>query len=503
MGPLMLIILDGLGLGKDYKGNAFKLANTPNIDKIFKEFPHTSLYASGEEVGLPDGQIGNSEVGHLNIGAGRIVYQDLTRINKAIKNRDFFKEESFIQASKYAKDNYKKVHLIGLTSYGGVHSHMDHLKALIEFFKAENVKDLYIHSILDGRDVDPKIAQRDIRELDEYLKEINYASIASIIGRYYAMDRDKKWDRTKIAYDLYTKGIGEKANNPAKWIEDNYKKDITDEFVKPALIDENGLIEKGDIVLFFNFRPDRMRQIVEALSQEDFTGFEIEKDLNLKVLTMTQYNEDFKDLEIIYKPEDLKNTLGEVISDAGLKQLRTAETEKYAHVTFFFNGGIEEANKGEDRLLINSPQIATYDLKPEMSAIELTDNVVKKLKDYDLIILNYANPDMVGHTGDLDATIKAIETVDSSLNRIFKKLDELNGRALITSDHGNSEEMITEDGKMITAHSVNKVPFIYYNGEGMLRDGGRLSDISPTILDILNIDKPVEMTGETLIVKEA
>ncbi|NLV88282.1 MAG: 2,3-bisphosphoglycerate-independent phosphoglycerate mutase [Tissierellia bacterium] len=506
--PVMLIILDGFGLGKDYPGNAIKLAKTPNIDRLMEEYPNTTLEASGLAVGLPEGQMGNSEVGHLNIGAGRIVYQDFTRISKSIKDGDFFEKEEFLQAIGNAKENNSKIHLIGLVSKGGVHSHISHLYALLELMKKHDFYNVFIHVILDGRDVSPTAGKEDVAELMEKIKEIGVGKIATVSGRYYAMDRDKRWDRTKLAYDAYTLGIGNEETDPVVAIEKSYKKDVTDEFVIPTVIKENnkplGLVDNNDSIIFFNFRPDRARQITRAFVDEEFNGFNRDKKVNTFYVTMTEYDKTIENVLVAFKEEIPTNTLGKYISEKGLKQLRIAETEKYAHVTFFFNGGIEEPYENEDRVLIPSPKVATYDLKPEMSAIEVKDEVIKRLNmdKYDLIILNFANPDMVGHTGVVDAAVKAIETVDNCLGEIVELLIEKGGKALITSDHGNAEMLIDErDGSPITSHTSNRVPLILVGDKDVKLRQGILADLAPTLLELLGLEKPEEMTGKSLIVK--
>lgn len=506
--PVMLIILDGYGLGNNYPGNAIELAKTPNIDKLMEEYPNTTLEASGLAVGLPEGQMGNSEVGHLNIGAGRIVYQDFTRISKSIEDGDFFEKEEFIKAIEHAKKNKTKIHLIGLVSKGGVHSHISHLYALLELMKKQDFYDVYIHAILDGRDVSPTAGKEDMKELVEKIKEIGLGKIATVTGRYYAMDRDKRWDRTKLAYDAYTLGMGKEETDPVVAIEKSYEEDITDKFILPTVIKENnkpiGTVDNNDSIIFFNFRPDRARQITRAFVDEEFNGFKRDKKVNTFYVTMTEYDRTIENVLVAFKEEIPNNTLGKYISEKGLKQLRIAETEKYAHVTFFFNGGIEEPYEKEDRVLIPSPKVATYDLKPEMSAIEVKEEVINRLNmdKYDLIILNFANPDMVGHTGVVPATVKAIETVDSCLGEIVDLLIEKGGKALITADHGNAEMLIDErDGSPITSHTSNRVPLILVGDKDVKLKEGILADLAPTLLDLLGLEKPEEMTGKSLIVK--
>lgn len=506
--PVMLIILDGFGLGKDYPGNAIKLANTPNIDRYFREYPNTTLEASGLAVGLPEGQMGNSEVGHLNIGAGRIVYQDFTRISKSIEEGEFFNKEEFLKAIEHAKNHNSKLHLIGLVSKGGVHSHISHLYALLKLMKQQEFYNVFIHVILDGRDVSPTAGREDVKELIEKIKEIGVGKIATVSGRYYTMDRDKRWDRTKLAYDAYTLGRGKEDTDPVAAIEKSYKENITDEFVIPTVIKENGkpvaTVDDNDSIIFFNFRPDRARQITRAFVDEDFDGFEREKKVHVFYVTMTEYDKTIKNVLVAFKEQTLENTLGKYISEKGLKQLRIAETEKYAHVTFFFNGGVEVPYENEDRVLIPSPKVATYDLKPEMSAIEVKDEVIRRLNmdEYDLIILNFANPDMVGHTGVIPATVKAIETIDSCLGEIVDLLIKKGGKALITADHGNAEMLLDENGNPVTSHTSNRVPLIYIGDKNVKLREGILADIAPTLLDLLGLEKPKEMTGESLIVKE-
>lgn len=500
MEKALLIILDGLGLGQDSDSNAFKVADTPVLDNLMKEYPNTKLYASGEEVGLPKGQIGNSEVGHLNIGAGRIVYQDLTRINKDIETEDFFENQAINEAIDSAKEKGKNLHLIGLVSKGGVHSSFEHLKALIKLAKKKNFENLYIHAFLDGRDVLPKSAYDDIEELELILKE-NTGTLSTIIGRYYAMDRDKRWERVERAYDAMVNRVGLKENS-LQAIKSYYDQGINDEFMEPIICSGKG-IEEGDSVVFFNFRADRARQLTRAFIEKDFNEFPNikAKDLNLNFVTMTEYDANFENLQIAYGQEELKNTLGEYISSKGIKQLRIAETEKYAHVTFFFNGGKEKPFNNEDRLLINSPKVATYDLKPEMSAYEVTDELVDKIeKDtYGLIIANYANPDMVGHTGVVDAAVKAVETVDKCLEKVIKAARDNNYNIIITADHGNCEQM-KELGKdtPYTAHTTNQVPLILI-GKDVELEEGILADIAPTILDLMGLEKPEEMTENSII----
>lgn len=508
--PLMLIILDGWGYREAIEGNAVLAAKTPNLDHLVEEYPWCFLEASGEAVGLPEGQMGNSEVGHLNIGAGRIVYQDLTRINLSIRKGDFFKNPAFLGAISNAKANDSSLHLMGLVSYGGVHSYMTHIYALIKLAQQEGLKKVYIHAFLDGRDVPPKAALKDITELDTFCKENGSAKIATISGRYYAMDRDKRWDRIKLAYDALTMGVAPyKAPDAETAVSEAYERGETDEFVKPTVITDlegkpEAVIKDNDSIIFFNFRPDRARQLTWAFVNKDFDSFPREKHPKVYYVCMAQYDETL-DLPLAFPPEELKNVLGEVLSKQGLIQLRIAETEKYAHVTFFLNGGQEKCYEGEDRCLIPSPKIATYDLKPEMSAYEVTDEVIERIRSgkYDVIILNFANMDMVGHTGIFEAAVKAVEVVDNCVGRIEAVLKEVGGVAIITADHGNAEQMENPTtGEPHTAHTSNPVKCIYFgNDEVKALKNGKLCDLAPTLLEILKVRKPEEMTGESLIIK--
>jgi len=506
---VVLIILDGYGINPKTEGNAIAAANKPNMDRLLKEFPNTIIKTSGMDVGLPHGQMGNSEVGHTNIGAGRIVYQELTRITKSIEDGDFFEKKEFLDAIDNCKKNNSKLHLFGLVSDGGVHSHNTHLYALVELAKRQNLKDVYVHCFFDGRDVPPDSAKGYVEELEAKLKEIGVGKIASVMGRYYAMDRDNRWERVQLAYDAMVLGKGLEATNAVDAVVASYAREEYDEFVKPTVIKENGnpvaTIGENDSIIFFNFRPDRAREITRTFIEEDFSGFKREKGyFPVKFVCMTQYDKTFKNVEVAFKPESLENTFGEYISKKGYRQLRIAETEKYAHVTFFFNGGVEAVYEGEDRALIPSPKVATYDLKPEMSAYEVTDEVVKRInsKEYDVIILNYANSDMVGHTGVFEAAKAAVEAVDECVGRVVSAVQAQNGVVLITADHGNSEQMVDyETGGPFTAHTTNPVPLIAIGlGDVKLKEG-RLADLAPTMLDIMNLEKPKEMTGESLIVK--
>ena len=504
----MLMILDGFGENKEEKANAVKIANTPNIDKLMKTCPTTDIHTSGLDVGLPEGQMGNSEVGHTNIGAGRIVYQELTRITKSIEEGDFFTNEEFIAAIENCKKYNSKLHIIGLLSNGGVHSHIRHLFGLLELAKRRDFEDVYVHCFMDGRDTAPSSGESFISELEEKMKEKGVGKIATITGRFYAMDRDKRWQRVEKAYNALVRGEGEKATSTIGAVESSYQKEIFDEFIEPTVI-VNGetpiaTIGKHDSVIFFNYRPDRAREITRTLVDKEFNEFEVEKDLDLYYVCMTSYDETMPNVHIAFKKEELKNTFGEYISKHGLTQLRIAETEKYAHVTFFFNGGEEKQYPGEDRILVPSPKVETYDLKPEMSAYEVTDKVVEAInsKKYDCIILNYANPDMVGHTGVLEAAIKAIETIDECVGRVIEAVNNQDGVLLITADHGNAEQMIDyKTGEPHTAHTTNPVPLILVGMENAKLREGRLADLAPTMLDIMNLEKPAEMTGESLIIK--
>ena len=504
----MLMILDGFGINENTDGNAVKLANTPNIDKLMKKYPTTEIYTSGLKVGLPEGQMGNSEVGHTNIGAGRIVYQELTKITKSIEDGDFFAIPEFIEAIENCKKHNSKLHILGLVSDGGVHSHIRHLYGLLEMAKRRDFENVYVHCFLDGRDTPPASGESYIMQLEEKMKEKGVGKIASISGRYYAMDRDKRWDRVKKCYDALVNGEGNKATSATIAIEDSYQKEVFDEFVEPTVICNGdtpiATIQENDSVIFFNFRPDRARQITRAIVDPDFDGFETKK-LKTYFVCFTSYDETMPNVHIAFKKEPIVNTFGEVISKNGLTQLRIAETEKYAHVTFFFNGGEEKQYPGEDRILVPSPKVATYDLQPEMSAREVTENVVKAINSekYNAIILNYANPDMVGHTGSLPAAIKAVETIDECVGKVVEAVLAHDGTLIITADHGNCEQMIDyKTGEPHTAHTTNPVPLILVsNNENYKVKSGKLADLAPTLLEILGIDKPAEMTGESILVK--
>ena len=499
--PLVLMILDGFGIAPT-EGNAIAAANKPNLDKIFAENPHTQIGASGMDVGLPDGQMGNSEVGHTNIGAGRIVYQELTRITKSAQDGDMDKNEALLKAMNNAKDNGKALHLMGLLSDGGVHSHNTHLYALLEMAKRVGVEKVFVHCFMDGRDVPPSSGKDYVKELMDKMEEIGVGKIATVMGRYYAMDRDNRWERVEKAYAAMVYGEGEQADCPLCAMQNSYDKEVTDEFVVPTVIKGAEPISQGDSVIFYNFRPDRAREITRTLVDPDFTGFERKKGFfPLTYVCMTQYDATMPNVEVAYKPESLVNTFGEYISNKGLTQLRIAETEKYAHVTFFFNGGVEKQYPGEDRILVKSPAVATYDLQPEMSAYEVTDKMVEAVKSgkYDALILNYANCDMVGHTGVFEAAVKAVEAVDTCVGRVVEAVKEMGGCVLLTADHGNADKMVDDDGTPFTAHTTNPVPFCVINHPCQLREGGRLADIAPTMLKVLGLEQPAEMTGESII----
>ena len=504
--PVMLMILDGFGISDKEDGNAIRAAHKPNYDRLFEKYPHTQLGASGLDVGLPRGQMGNSEVGHLNIGAGRIIYQELTRITKAIEDGDFFDNEALNIAVDNAIKNNTDLHLLGLLSDGGVHSHIDHVKAIFKLAKEKGLSRVYLHPFMDGRDTPPSSGKDFILNIESYLKELGIGKIATVSGRYYAMDRDNRWERVKLAYDALVNAKGETAASAVEAMDRSYADNKTDEFVLPTVIVENGQpvanIKDGDSVIFFNFRPDRAREITRAINDRTFSGFERET-LKLTYVCLTQYDKTIENVVIAYKPQSYSNTLGEYVSKLGKKQLRIAETEKYAHVTFFFNGGVEAPNAGEDRALIASPKVATYDLQPEMSANEVTEEVLKRLDtdEYDMVILNFANPDMVGHTGVFEAAKAAIEAVDTCLGKVVDKVIEKDGAVFITADHGNAEQMIDySTGAPMTAHTTGPVPFLYVaNNAKEMREGGVLADIAPTMLQAMELEVPAEMTGKTLV----
>lgn len=499
--PLILMILDGFGIAPE-KGNAIKAANKPNIDKLFAENPVTQIGASGMDVGLPDGQMGNSEVGHTNMGAGRIVYQELTRITKTI-NEDKLKEnEAIVNAMDKALENGTALHLMGLLSSGGVHSHITHLYGILELAKKKGLENVYIHTFLDGRDVPPSSAAEFMDELLAKTKEIGVGKVATVSGRYYAMDRDNNWDRVEKTYAAMVYGEGEKAECPVCAVKNSYDKGVTDEFVVPVVVDGGAQVKPNDSIIFFNFRPDRAREITRTFVDPDFKGFERKNGFfPVNFVCMTQYDATMPNVDVAFKPQALKNTLGEYVSNKGMTQLRIAETEKYAHVTFFFNGGVEKQYEGEDRILVKSPAVATYDLQPEMSAYEVTDKLVPAIESgkYDMIILNYANCDMVGHTGVFEAAVKAVEAVDTCVGRVVEAIKKMGGVALITADHGNADKMVDADGSPFTAHTTNPVPFCVVGYDCQLREGGRLADIAPTMLQIMGLEQPAEMDGVSLI----
>ncbi|NJW51898.1 2,3-bisphosphoglycerate-independent phosphoglycerate mutase [Salinimicrobium oceani] len=501
---VILMILDGWGISHDPERSAVDKANTPFIDSLYTRYPHSQLRTDGMNVGLPEGQMGNSEVGHMNLGAGRIVYQDLAKINLAVENNSLGKEPVLEQAFNYAKENNKPVHFLGLLSNGGVHSHINHLKGLLTAAQEFGISEKYVHAFTDGRDVDPNSGKGFIEELQPHLEETN-SKLASIIGRYYAMDRDKRWERTKLAYDLIVNGKGEKHSNASEAIQKSYDKDITDEFIQPIVMtDAEGnpvaTLNDEEVVIFFNFRTDRGRQLTAALSQQDFPEQEM-KALPLYYVTMTRYDETFQNIHVVFSKEDIKATLGEVLERAGKTQIRIAETEKYPHVTFFFSGGREKPFHGEQRIMVNSPKVATYDLQPEMSAFEVTSAIVPEIRKQsaDFICLNFANPDMVGHTGVFEAAVKACETVDQCAHEVIEAALENDYTVLVIADHGNSEYMVNEDGSANTAHTTNPVPFILVDKEITTVKEGILGDIAPTILKLMGVEKPQLMTQKALI----
>ena len=503
--PIALIIMDGYGINKTVEGNAIAAAKKPNLDKYFANYPNTQLQASGLAVGLPDGQMGNSEVGHTNIGAGRVVYQMLVKISKDIEDGKIYENKALKDAMESAKNNGKSLHFIGLLSDGGVHSHIDHLFGLLEMAKKHGLEKVYIHTFHDGRDVPPTSGVEYMQQLVNKTQEIGVGKVATLCGRFYAMDRDNAWDRVEKAYDAMVLGEGVQESDPVEAIKNSYKNDVTDEFIVPTVIDKEGLIKEGDSVIMINFRPDRARQITRAFVDPDFKGFERKNGyFPLNYVCMAQYDAEMPNVTVAYPPEQLKMTFGEYISKLGMKQLRIAETQKYAHVTFFFNGGEERQFDGEERILIKSPDVETFDLKPEMSAYEVCDAVCKAIDEdkFDVIILNYANCDMVGHTGVFDAAVKAVEAVDECVGRMVDALLKKNGKAIITADHGNADCMIDPSNKSVfTAHTTNPVPMIVIGvGDVKLKEG-RLCDLCPTMLDMMGLEKPEEMTGESLIVK--
>lgn len=504
-----LIIMDGWGLGQVPAADAIARADTPFIDGLMAKYPHATLVTFGEDVGLPEGQMGNSEVGHLNIGAGRIVYQELARINKAIRERELHSNPALLATMAYARDNNKPLHLMGLVSDGGVHSHLRHLLALLDIAQEQGLKQVYVHAFTDGRDCDPKSGLGFLRELTDHLNNGEKGHLASVVGRYYAMDRDKRWERVKLAYDLLVKGEGEATTNPLATVEARYAVGETDEFLKPIVVTDGAghplaTIQDGDALLCFNFRTDRPREISLVLTQQDYPDFGM-KHLQVHYLTMTSYDETYKNVQIIFQNDNLQNTLGEVLANAGKTQVRIAETEKYPHVTFFFSGGREAVFPGEERLMIPSPKVATYDLQPEMSAVGITDAIMEYIQDHqpDFICLNYANADMVGHTGVFNAAMKAVETVDACMRRLVTLALEHHYEIIIIADHGNSDYMINEDGSPNTAHTKNPVPVIYVSEQaaGATVHDGKLADIAPTLLHLMGMTPPVEMTGEVLVRK--
>ena len=508
--PVVLMVLDGYGITDKTEGNAIYMANTPVMDKLMAECPYVRGNASGLAVGLPDGQMGNSEVGHMNIGAGRIIYQDLTSITKAIEDGDFFENEAMLEAIENCKKNNSDLHLWGLLSDGGVHSHNTHLYGILELCKKQGFDRVYVHPFLDGRDTPPASGKDYVAALVDKMQEIGVGKVASISGRYYAMDRDNNWDRVEKAYAAMVYGEGVKAADPVQAVADSYANDKTDEFVLPTVIEADGkpvaTVKANDSVIFFNFRPDRAREITRAFCDDDFQGFERKARPHVTFVCFTEYDDTIQNKLVAFHKVQLKNTFGEYLAAHGMKQARIAETEKYAHVTFFFNGGVEEPNEGEDRILVKSPKVATYDLKPEMSAYEVCDKLVAAIKSdkYDVIVINFANPDMVGHTGVIEAAVKAIEAVDECVGKAYEALKEADGQMFICADHGNAEYMIDEETKEpFTAHTTNPVPFILVNADPAykLKEDGCLADIAPTLIELMGMEQPAEMTGTSLLVK--
>lgn len=508
--PTVLMILDGYGLNEKETGNAVLEGKTPVMDRLMAECPFVKGNASGLAVGLPDGQMGNSEVGHLNMGAGRIVYQDLTKITKAIQDGDFFENKALLSACENAKKNDSALHLYGLVSDGGVHSHNTHIYGLLELAKRQGLKKVYVHCFLDGRDTPPASGKEYVEELVAKMEEIGVGEVATVMGRYYAMDRDNRWERVEKAYRAMVYGEGEQAASGPEGIQNSYDKDTTDEFVLPTVVMKDGApvatIKDNDSIIFFNFRPDRAREITRTFCDDGFTGFEREKRIETTYVCFTEYDVTIPNKQVAFVKEEITNTFGEFLAKNGLRQARLAETEKYAHVTFFFNGGVEEPNEGEDRILVNSPKVATYDLKPEMSAYEVCGKLTEAIKsgDYDVIIINFANPDMVGHTGVEAAAIKAIEAVDECVGKAVEAVKEAGGQMFICADHGNAEQLIDDEtGEPFTAHTTNPVPFILVNADPsyQLREGGCLADIAPTLIEMMGLTQPAEMTGKSLIVR--
>jgi 2,3-bisphosphoglycerate-independent phosphoglycerate mutase len=509
--PTVLMILDGYGLNDRQDGNAVALANTPVLDKLMSDGPFVKGYASGMAVGLPDGQMGNSEVGHLNMGAGRIIYQELTRITKEINDGEFFENEALLKAVANAKANNSALHLFGLLSDGGVHSHNTHLYGLLELAKKQGLEKVYVHCFLDGRDTPPASGKSFVEALSDKMKEIGVGEIASVMGRYYAMDRDNRWDRVEIAYNAMTKGQGAQTECAIAGVQASYDDGKNDEFVMPTVVVKDGkplaTIKDKDSVIFFNFRPDRAREMTRAFCDDSFEGFARDKRLDLTFVCFSEYDVTIGNKIVAFHKVGINNTFGEFLAANGKTQARIAETEKYAHVTFFFNGGVEEPNVGEDRILVKSPKVATYDLQPEMSAFEVCDKLVNAIKSdkYDVIIINFANPDMVGHTGIEDAAIKAVEAVDACVGRTVDAIKEVNGQMFICADHGNAEQLIDyENGGSFTAHTINPVPFILVNYDDAytLRENGCLADIAPTLIEMMGMTQPAEMTGKSLLVRK-
>lgn len=507
---VLLMILDGWGEGKHDHSNAIYTAGAPFIDSLRAKYPMSHLLTCGEAVGLPDGQMGNSEVGHLNMGAGRIVYQDLTKITKAIQDGDFFENPELLKACQNAKENGTALHMFGLVSDGGVHSHNTHIYGLLELAKRQGLSKVYVHCFLDGRDTPPASGKDYVQELVNKMAEIGVGEVASVMGRYYAMDRDNRWDRVEKAYNALVKGEGLTAEDPVQAVQQSYDKDETDEFVVPTVVLKDGAptatIQNGDSVIFFNFRPDRAREITRTFCDDEFTGFDRGERIKTTYVCFTEYDVTIPNKSVAFVKTEITNTFGEFLAANHMTQARIAETEKYAHVTFFFNGGVEEPNEGEDRILVKSPKVATYDLKPEMSAYEVCDKLVEAIKSdkYDVIIINFANPDMVGHTGVEAAAIKAVEAVDECVGKTVDAIKEVNGQMFICADHGNAEQLIDEEtGEPFTAHTTNQVPFILVNAEGYgLREGGCLADIAPTLIELMGMEQPKEMTGKSLLIKK-
>ena len=503
--PVAIIILDGFGWREDDHGNAVNQANKPNFDRYWNEFPHNTMQASGLAVGLPEGQMGNSEVGHTNIGAGRIVYQSITRIDKAIEDGEFAKNDVLLDTFNYVKQKDSALHLFGLVSDGGVHSHQRQLNAIIQEAKNNGIERVYIHAFTDGRDVAPDSGAESIKELQEFLAQEGVGEIATVSGRFYAMDRDNRWPRIKKAYDAIYHGEGNHATDPVEAVKDSYKEEVYDEFIVPTVIEKDGqpikTVEDNDAIIFFNFRPDRAIQLSRAVSEENFSEFDLgDKPKGVILATMTNYTDEMN-AKVLFPPQLMKNVLGEVLSDAGLSQVRVAETEKFPHVTFFMNGGIHEEYPNENRILVPSPDVETYDLKPEMSAYEVADELIAGIDEdkYDAIILNFANPDMVGHSGKLEATKKAVEATDENLGRVVDRILEKDGYAIIFADHGNADTVITDDEQPHTAHTTVPVPVIVTKKDITLRGDGKLADVAPTMLELLGLEQPAEMTGQSLI----